>query len=79
MSEKVYVGKGKLVGKYNQLKLGIRVEELVKNANDKGYVNILVGEMREADKFGNTHTAFIDNWVPSSKDNPSTDESTLPF
>jgi hypothetical protein len=80
MAEKVYVGKGKVVGKFNQLKLGIRVDDLVKNANEKGYVNILVGEMREADKYGNTHTAWIDDWKPDTKkESTGVSDESLPF
>lgn len=79
MAEKVYVGKGKVVGKFNQLKLGIRVDDLVKNANEKGYVNILVGEMREADKYGNTHTVWIDDWKPDTKKEDVPSEESLPF
>ena len=79
MSEKVYVGKGRKVGKFNQLKLGIKVSDLT--PNDRGYCNILIGEMKSEDKYGNTHTAWIDDWKPTNKsvDEGTTEENPLPF
>jgi hypothetical protein len=65
MSERVYVGKGKLIGKYQQLKIGIEVAKLT--PNERGYCNIIITTMREEDKFGNTHTAYIDDYVPQQR------------
>lgn len=65
MSERIYVGKGKLVGKFQQLKVGLEVDKLTKN--DRGYCNIIITTMREPDKHGNTHTAYIDDYVPQQR------------
>jgi hypothetical protein len=78
MSEKTYVGKGKVVGKFGDLRISIRHGEV--KPNDAGYVNLIVSEMKEADKFGNTHTVYIDTFVPdASKRNDSGEKPDLPF
>ena len=81
MSEKIYVGKGKPIGKFGNLKIGIRVSDLV--PNEKGYVNLIIQEMKKPDEYGNTHTVYVDDWVPKSqqKQQPArqVDESDLPF
>ena len=82
MSERVYVGKGKKVGQYQQLKLGIEVSKLT--PNERGYCNIIITEMRTEDKYGNTHTAYIDDYVPQKRSDtqnnmPPVTESDLPF
>lgn len=66
MSEKIYVGKGKKVGKFNQIKIGIRVSDLEQHKNDKGYVNLIIQEMRETDKYGNEYTVVVDDWKPTN-------------
>lgn len=65
MAEKVYVGKGKVVGNYGQIKLGIRVSELTVNEN--GYCNLIVQKMKEPDKFGNGFTVYIDDFIPNNQ------------
>lgn len=82
MSERIYVGKGKKVGQFQQLKLGIEVSKLT--PNDRGYCNIIITEMRSEDKYGNTHTAYIDDYVPQQRrdtqnDMPPVTEDSLPF
>jgi len=91
MSEKIYVGKGKPIGKFGNLKIGIRVSDLV--PNEKGYVNLITQEMKKPDEYGNTHTVYVDDWVPNGQQKqqrePLTtrnnqpagqvDESDLPF
>lgn len=83
MSEKTYVGKAKVVGKFNDLRVSIRHNEVTPNA--AGYVNLIVSEMKAPDKFGNTHTVYIDTFVPdASKKSSGSDEAPrgkadLPF
>jgi hypothetical protein len=74
--EKIYVGNGKLVGKFNQIKLGLRVDKLV--SNEKGYCNIIIQEMKQPDKYGNTHTAIIDTWKPDSQRAQQSDQQQPP-
>jgi hypothetical protein len=63
MAEKQYVGKGKVVGTFGNIKIGLRVADL--KANEKGYVNIIVQKMKEIDKYGNAYTVYVDDWVPN--------------
>ena len=65
MAEKVYVGKGKVVGNFGNIKVGLRVVDL--KANDKGYVNLIISKMKETDKYGNEFTVYIDDFVPQSR------------
>ncbi|OQB09048.1 MAG: hypothetical protein BWY21_00953 [Parcubacteria group bacterium ADurb.Bin216] len=75
MSEKNYIGKGKVVGSFGNIKIGIKPEELVKFANDKGYINIIVQKMKEKDRYGNEYTVFIDDWKPTGQTQGSTQSS----
>lgn len=69
MSEKQYVGKGKIVGQFGNIKIGIKIDEL--KANEKGYVNLIISKMREKDKYGNEFTVYIDDY---KKQNNSEEE-----
>ena len=60
MAEKKYVGKGKL-GKFENIEIGLRHDQLV--PNDRGYVNLVVAQMREPDKWGNTHTVYVNEYA----------------
>lgn len=62
MSDRVYVGKGKRVGKFGNIKLGLKLEGV--NPNEKGYTNLIVSEMREPDKYGNEFTVYVDDYQP---------------
>lgn len=75
MSEpKKYIGKGKLVGQYGMIKFGFKTDELVKllreNTNANGWVNVVVGSLRETDAKGNTHTCWIDDYKPDQNRQP---------
>ena len=72
MADKQYVGSGKIVGRYNNLSIGIRVADLV--ANERGYCNLIVAQRREPDKYGNTHSVYIDDWTPNSRRDQRTEE-----
>ena len=77
---KVYVGKGKKFGQYGNISIGVRYSELT--PNEGGYVNLIVSELREPDKYGKTHTVYLDDYKPK----PATqtmarmqEEDDLPF
>jgi predicted nucleic acid-binding OB-fold protein len=63
MAEKIYVGKGKTGNFPDQIKIGIRYEQLT--PNEKGYVNLIVSKLITQDQYGKTHTVYIDDWKPS--------------
>jgi len=59
------------------------LKELQENQN-KGYVNVTFAERREADKKGNTHYAFYNDYKPEMKQETATQPETetnddLPF
>lgn len=68
--EKTYV-KGAYIkkGKFG-LKMSINVEkffdEVKRLQNDKGFVNIDINELKQVDKFNNTHYMVLDTWQPST-------------
>lgn len=62
MAEKTYVGSGR-IGKYDIINIGIRFSDLP-TPNEKGYINLCVGSRKEPDKFGNTHSVWINDWTP---------------
>jgi len=41
--------------------------ELQTNKNAKGYANITIAERKEADKYGNTHYAFYNDYTKEAK------------
>lgn len=75
MAEKIYIGKAK----YHQfrdggeiMKISITpdgVEAITRNTSATGWSNLIVAQMREPDKRGNTHTVYIDDYVPSGGGN----------
>ena len=68
MSERNYVGKGKHVGKFGNIKIGLKPEQLQQFVNSKGYVNIIIQAMREKDQYGNEFTVYIDDFVPRQRE-----------
>lgn len=72
MSEKTYVGKAKVFGRYGDLRVSFRHKEVT--PNEAGYVNLIVSEMKEPDKYGNTHTVYIDTFVPDASKRSSGSE-----
>lgn len=69
--QKEYVGKGK-IGKFDIINIGLRYADL--KPNDRGYVNISIGKMKNADDKGNTHTAWMNYYQPKPKT-----EDEMPF
>lgn len=73
--EKIYIGKAK----YHQfrdggeiMKISITpdgVEAITRNTSATGWSNLIVAEMRQPDQRGNTHTVYIDDYVPSGGGN----------
>lgn len=43
------------------------LNEMLKNLDAKQTVRITIAERKEADKYGNTHTVFYNDYVPASK------------
>lgn len=87
--EKVYCGNGKTIsgtyGSFDSLNLDVDtlLEHSYKSKNGKRYVNIVVSDRREADKFGNTKKIVISQppdkkpEVTTSQHSPDRDD--LPF
>jgi len=61
------------------------LNELQAELNPKGYVNLTIAERKEADKYGNTHYCFYNDYTPKAKQEsiqPETEPETnddLPF
>lgn len=81
--EKKYVGNGKAIeGKYGTFyNLSLNINDLNKiEPNEKGYIKISMSQLKEPDKFGNTHTVYENDYKPVQKINEAEDELTdLPF
>ena len=55
------------------------LKELQAELNPKGYVNLTIAERKEADKYGNTHYAFYNDYTKEAKqDLPSGRNYTQP-
>lgn len=65
MADRTYVGKGKIVGRYGNIRIGLRADALI--PNERGYCDIIIAEMKQPDKFGNTHTAYLDDYIAKGK------------
>lgn len=78
-------GNGKEFGKYGDIKISVLIDDLVKNANEKGYVNMILQKRKEVGKFGDTHSLVYDDWKPNkesastSPDTPAGEKDDLPF
>lgn len=66
---KNYVGNGKkLTTKYGEIiNVSLKLSDLQKIVNEKGYINITISEMKQPDKYGNTLTAYENNYKPQPK------------
>ena len=68
-NKNIYVGSGKKFGKFDNISISICLEDVKpfmtkSEKNGKHYVNLVVAEMKEANKWGKTHSVSIDNWKP---------------
>jgi hypothetical protein len=70
MNEKKYVGSGKKVGNYDLVNFTIS-EEKTRDAwieyNGKRYLKLTIGNKKEVDQYGKTHSVWIDEYVPENK------------
>ena len=48
-------------------KNNLKTKELQAELNPKGYVNLTIAERKEADKYGNTHYAFYNDYTKEAK------------
>lgn len=72
MADRIYVGRAKYINtRYGELcKIWLTpegVEEINKNVDNNGSINLTMTELKEADRAGNTHTLFIDDYKPESR------------
>lgn len=81
MEEKIYVGKGKTVGQFGNISFSVDLDALTPHAfeyNGKRYVKLIIGQMRQPDQFGKTHTVSIDTWKPDQNAPGTAPKSTTP-
>jgi len=71
--DKKYLGKGKQ-GKFDILNCSICVTDIPKDAiftyEGKKYLKFCVGKMKETDKYGKTHTIWLDEFKPEKQEMP---------
>jgi hypothetical protein len=81
MAEKVYVGRGKeITTQYgSMININLSHKDLV--VNEKGYCNLTISKMKQADKWGNTHSVSINDYKPKQSMGNKSDLSIsdLPF
>lgn len=64
--QKQYIGgSAKEFGQFHCIKLGLKYSDL--KPNEKGYVNLIVGPRKEKGKFGETHSVWVDTFVPTPR------------
>jgi len=73
MADKIYVGKGRKQGQFNQLNIRICLSDIPREHmtefKDKKYINLTIQEMKNADEKGNTHTVTVNTWKPENRNN----------
>jgi hypothetical protein len=47
------------------LKVSLKLEDLIKNKNDKWYINFVISKRKDIWKYWETHSAYIDDWKPT--------------
>ncbi len=71
MAEKIYVGKARYItfrdgGEKCRIWLTPEgVESINANVDNNGGINLVMVEMRDPDRAGNTHTIYVDDWKPA--------------
>jgi len=75
MSNKIYVGGGKVVngnfGLFHRISFNKKdLETMLNNLNSKGYINLNMNERREPSQYGQTHSLVIDTWEPTNSQEP---------
>ena len=80
-TQKKYVGNGKAIeGKFGTFfNLSLKLDDLNKiEPNEKGYIKISMSQLKEPDKFGNTHTVYENDYKPVQKEE-ITETDDMPF
>ena len=82
-NERIYVGKARLKnGRYGEFfNVWITpegVEDITRNTNAQGSINLVMTEMREPDRAGFTHTLYVDDYVPQNRGDSSRNQGTTP-
>ena len=71
MSDHKYIGSGKKVGKFDTLSISICLSDIPKDDifeyNGKKYCKVLVAAKKETDKFGKSHTVYMDDYKTGSE------------
>jgi len=67
--DRKFVGSGKVIGNFGQIKLGIRVSDLPE-PNERGYINLIVAARKETNEWGQTHFVYVDDFVPNGGKSP---------
>ena len=53
------------------IKIGVKREDLAEfvraHTNERGYVNLIVGERREVGQYGDTHSVYLDPYKPGER------------
>ena len=94
-NEKKYVGKGKKSGQYDLVNFSVNLTDLPKEDiyeyNGKKYINLTIGALKEIDKYGKTHSVWVNDYKPEKKadtkqgepkdqnTDSQTDNDNLPF
>jgi hypothetical protein len=86
MNEKKYVGSGKKVGNYDLINFTIS-EEKTKDSwieyNGKRYLKLTIGNKKETDQYGKTHSVWLDEYKPDAQKQSQTAQALptpdLPF
>lgn len=78
MADKIYVGRGKKLDKFDIVNISVCLSDLPKDKiqegkNGKKYVNLAVSAKKETDQYGYSHSVSIDDYQKKE------DNSGLPF
>ena len=72
MEQKIYVGSGRKVEKYDIVNITICLDDKIKphiyDFNGKKYLNLTVAAKKEADQYGKTHYVAINEYKPEKKE-----------
>lgn len=72
---KNWLGKGKSIGKFGDIKISVKTSKIVDNTNEKGYCNnIRIHKLKEPDENGNEFTVYYDDWKPNAEKKEETKE-----
>ena len=73
--ERIYVGKGvKARGGYDIINISLAKSKLESHwyeYNGDEYIKLTVGAKKETDKYGKTHTVWVNNWKPEGESKPA--------